>query len=56
MTTYEALEFLIENKSIDLKTATTAVFEAYQHNKIDGYEYDELVLLAADTAKYDTDN
>lgn len=46
MTTYEALDFLIRNKSIELDVAPRAIFEAYSHRKIDGQEYEELIGLA----------
>lgn len=45
MTTYRAVRFLIESKSIEPETAERAIFQAYCNNKIDGFEYEELVGL-----------
>lgn len=46
MTTYQAIRFLIENKSVDYQTAKAVAFDGYQNNKIDGLEYDRLIVLA----------
>lgn len=46
MTTYKAIEFLIENKSIRKKLAEKTIFDAYYHDKIDGFEYEELMKKA----------
>lgn len=43
MTVYKAIEVLIETKTIRKKLAEKMIFDAYYHNKIDGYEYEELI-------------
>ena len=48
MTTYELIEQLIEQRFAELDTVVKVIFDAYQYNKIDGYEYEELVNKATD--------
>lgn len=46
MTTYTAIEALIENRAIRKNLAKKTIFDAYYHDRIDGFEYDKLILLA----------
>lgn len=46
MTTYKALETLINNKAIRMDHAIEAIFDAYYNNRIDGHEHDKLFVLA----------
>lgn len=46
MTTYDMIETLICNKAMKMGTARNLILDAYERNKIDGFEYEELVELA----------
>lgn len=46
MTTYDMIEALIRNKAMKMGTARSLILDAYERNKIDSFEYEELVELA----------
>lgn len=46
MTTYAAIEALIENRAIRRNLAIKMIFDAYYHDRIDGQERDKLYELA----------
>lgn len=50
MTTFELLDEMIERKLGTIEIVKSMVFDAYYHDRIDGFEYERLIEKAM--AKY----